>query len=271
MTTTTQDFRFIAELVERESAILLEERQKYLVEARLKPLARNEGIGDLQALVRALRARPHSPLAAKVVDAMTTNETSFYRNQHPFEALEQVVLPAVVRARAAERTVRIWCAAASSGQEPYTRAMVAKRVLPADYTLEILATDLSSEMLERCRSGSYTQFEVNRGLPEADRRRWFVHDGLRWRVKDELKDVSDFQQLNLIKPWPRDMGPFDVVFVRNVLIYFDDAVKSRVLASTRRVLNRDGYLFLGTTETTLRLDDRFHKVEVGPSSCFRQL
>jgi chemotaxis protein methyltransferase CheR len=267
---TTADFEYIREVVRRHSAIVLDPGKEYLVESRLVPLARKEGEPSIAGLVAKMRTERTGALTGRVVDAMTTNETSFFRDGHPFEAMQRRVLPELLRARAAERRLSIWCGASSSGQEPYSLAMLLKEVLAGapGFSASLLATDLSAEMLERTRAGLYTQLEVNRGLPAPMLVRHFDKVGTQWQVKPELRAMVKTRLLNLAVPFP-PLGTFDVVFLRNVLIYFDAATKRTVLQRVRQVLRPDGYLFLGGAETTLGIDDAFDRVVLDRATAYR--
>ncbi len=264
------DFQFVSQLVRQRSAIVLEPEKAYLLEARLSPLARTEGHASLEAMIAFLRAQPNNGLHRRVVEAMTTNETSFYRDLHPFDALRTHVLPDVLKQRAAQRELTIWCAASSSGQEPYTIAMTLREHFPelASWTVRILGTDISSEMVRRSKEGKYGQLEVNRGLPAALLLKHFEKRGMEWQVKPDLQRWCEFRELNLIEPW----GPLprmDVVFLRNVLIYFDVQTKRTILDNVRKVLHPWGYLFLGGAETVINLGDGFERVPVDRSGCYR--
>ncbi|MCW2607306.1 MAG: methyltransferase, CheR-type [Frankiales bacterium] len=269
-TLTTSDFDYIRDVVRRQSAIVLEPGKEYLVESRLLPLARSSGEGSIAAIVTRMRREPTGPITAAVVDAMTTNETSFFRDNHPFDALQKHVLPELVKARAAERRLSFWCGASSSGQEPYTIAMVLKEALAGHpgFQSSLLATDLSAEMLARTKAAKYSQLEVNRGLPVTMLVKHFDKVGTEWQVKPELRATVQTRPLNLATPFPA-MGPFDVVFLRNVLIYFDTPTKKAVLDRVRRVLRPDGYLFLGGAETTLTIDDAWERVVLDRATAYR--
>lgn len=270
MPLSPMDVQFLSGLVRERSAIVLEPEKGYLLEARLAPLARAEGFGSIDAMVSHLRARPANGLPRKVVEAMTTNETSFFRDLHPFQALRTVVLPEVIRRRQAERRLTIWCAASSSGQEPYTVAMTVLEHFPqlAGWSVKILGTDLSGEMIARCRAGKYGQLEVNRGLPAPLLVKYFEKKGMEWQIKPEVQRLCEFRELNLIEAWG-PLPPLDVVFLRNVLIYFDVDTKRRILHNVCGVLNPWGHLFLGGAETTLNLGDRFERVPVDKAGCYR--
>jgi chemotaxis protein methyltransferase CheR len=270
MAITSADFTYIADLVRRGSAIVLEPGKEYLVESRLLPLAREAGTDTIAGLVQQLRREPDDGLRDQVVEAMTTNETSFFRDVHPFTALADTVLPEVVETRRAHRRIDVWCAAASSGQEPYSVAMLLDELLGAEsgWKLRVLASDLSQRMLDRTGLGVYSQLEVNRGLPVQRLLRHFERQGHQWRAKENLRSMIRTQALNLDGPWPT-MPSMDVVLLRNVLIYFDVPTKKRVLAKVRQVLRPDGYLFLGGAETTLGLDDSYERVQVGRAPAYR--
>ena len=264
------DFQFVSQLVRQRSAIVLEVEKTYLLEARLTPLARAEGFASLEALIGQMRAQPFNGLHRKVVEAMTTNETSFFRDLHPFDALKKVVIPELLERRAADRQLTIWCAASSSGQEPYTVAMTLMDAFPqlADWKVKILATDLSSEMVGRSTAGRYGQIEVNRGLPASLLIKYFEKKGTEWVVKPDVRKWCDFRELNLIEPWGT-MPVVDVVFLRNVLIYFDIDTTREILSNVRQQLHPWGFLFLGGAETTINLGDGFERVQFEKAGCYR--
>ncbi|MFO1010992.1 MAG: protein-glutamate O-methyltransferase CheR [Planctomycetota bacterium] len=270
MSINTTDFAFLQTLVRERSAIVLDPGKEYLAESRLAPIARGAGLPGIGELVAKLRTDPRGTLTDKVIEAMTTNETSFFRDVHPFEALRLNILPDLIKARANERTLNLWCAASSSGQEPYTIAMLIRENFPAliEWRIRFIATDISQEMLRRSRDGIYSQLEVNRGLPAKYLVKYFEKRGSDWQIKADLRSMIEFKELNLIKPWPA-MPPLDVVFIRNVLIYFDLPTKRAILGNIRKVLRPDGYLFLGGAETTLSLDESFKRAQVGPTWCYR--
>lgn len=269
MTIAAEAFGFVCDLVRRESAIVLEPGKEYLVESRLLPLARAQGDTDIDSYVARARRSPHGPVVREIVEALTTNETSWFRDSEPFLALRRTLLPELATARTTTRRLRIWSAACSSGQEPYSIAMsLAEAPQLTGWTFEVLGTDLSLEMVERARAGRYSQLEMNRGLPAPQLVRWFERDGAAWRVKPELAASTSFRQLNLVRPLPT-LGTFDLIFLRNVLIYFDLSTKRAVLQRLRRVLAVDGYLYLGASETTMGVDDSWERVPVGRSSVYR--
>ena len=269
-TISSRDFNYIRDLVRRRSAIVLETDKAYLIETRLTPLARQTGFGSLQELIASLKIDSGEKLQCQVVEAMTTHETSFFRDGHPFDTLKTTVLPELIARRSPSPSLAIWCAACSSGQEPFSVAMIARDHFPnlLQGRLRIFATDLSGVVLERARAGLYSQIEINRGLPAALLARYFDKQGLHWRLKSEIRRMVDFQQSNLIEDWPA-FPALDVIFLRNVLIYFGVDAKRAILAKVRRLLKPDGYLFLGSSETTLNLDAAFEPISLGKTVCYQ--
>ena len=270
MSISDADFSYVRELVYRQAAIVLEQEKNYLVEARLSPLVRQHGFNSMTELVAQLRSQPSNGLQWNVIEAMTTNETSFFRDVHPFELLKKNVLPELIKKRAALRQLNIWCAAASSGQEPYTILMLLREKFPAlaTWKLNFLATDISKEMLDRCREGCYSQLEVNRGMPAPLLVKYFQKIGTEWQIKEDLRRMIDFRQMNLAQAWAV-LPSMDVIFMRNVLIYFDVETKKTILARVRKTMKPDGYFFLGGAETTLNLDDCFKRVQVDKSAYYQ--
>ncbi len=269
MTITAQEFSFVRELVLTRSAIVLDPGKEYLVESRLLPIARRRGDTDVAGLIKTAQRSPEAALKSEIVDALTTNETSWFRDRHPFDALGNHILPELVKTRALQRRLSIWSAACSSGQEPYSIAMTLADKAPvlAGWQTSILATDLSPTMIERARGGLFSQLEMNRGLPASHLVRHFARDKAGWRVAKQLRDLVTFQLHNLNDPAPP--GPFDIVFLRNVLIYFAPQTKREILARVRRVLRPDGFLILGAAETTLNLDTEFDRAAMGPAPIYR--
>ena len=267
-----RDFKFICDAVRVEAAIVLEAGKEYLVENRLQPVAKRHDLDGVAGLVTALRAGDRELLAA-VVDALTTNETSFFRDGHPWDALRDEVLPDLFERRRDTKTVNIWFAAASSGQEPYTLAMILREHFAAEldaYNVRMIGTDISRSMIDRCRQGRFSQIEVNRGLPARLMVQYFERDGISFVVSPELRSMIEFDELNLVSPETWGWLPtFDLIFVRNVLIYFDVETKRRILEDMVRRLAPDGSLFLGSTETTINITDVLAPVQVGPTTCYR--
>ncbi|MGY1832819.1 CheR family methyltransferase [Geodermatophilus sp. SYSU D01180] len=271
MTLTATRFDWVRQLVHRESAIVLAPGKEYLVEARLLPLARKMGLTDVDAFVDSVRSRPRPDDTRSIVEALTTNETSWFRDGDPFTALTSTVLPALLSARGPAERLQVWSAACSSGQEPYTVAMLLEDALPnAASRVSITATDISREMVERTRAGRFSQLEVNRGLPAPMLVRHFQRAGSEWEVAPSLRRMVTARECNLAAPLPR-MGPFDVVYLRNVLIYFDLPTKQAILRRVRELMRPDGWLFLGAAETTLGVDDSWSRVVLGRSSAYRPL
>jgi chemotaxis protein methyltransferase CheR len=267
----TPEYDYIRTLVKRSSAMVLDDGKEYLIQARLASLVRQEGLPTIEHLVAKLRERPDTALQSRVVEAMTINETSFFRDVNPFEVLRRHVLPALSRARQQNRALNIWSAACSTGQEPYSLAMLLREVFPdsATWRLRIIATDLCSQVLEKARRGKFTQLEVNRGLPAPMLVKHFVQDGTEWQIKPDVKAMVDFRQMNLSAPW-QGLPPMDVVLMRNVLIYFDVETKRRLLGYLRDVLRPDGFLFLGAAETTFNIDGSFEAIEQGRTIYYKR-
>jgi chemotaxis protein methyltransferase CheR len=256
------DFDYLRRLLHERSGLVLSAEKQYLAESRLLPLARRHGVATLTELVGKLRSvPPEAPLVAEVVEAMTTNETFFFRDKIPFDHLRETVMPALIAARAREKRIRIWCTAASSGQEPYSIAMTLRSMgaALAGYRIDILATDISSEMIERAKAGTYSQFEVQRGLPIHLLVKFFSKEGEVWEIAPELRGMVQFRTINLLHDFS-PLGQFDLVFCRNVLIYFDQETKIGVFNRIVKQMPDDSYLVLGAAETVIGLTDVFKPV-----------
>jgi chemotaxis protein methyltransferase CheR len=255
------DFEFVSTMVRERSGLVLTADKSYLVESRLAPIARRDGFAAIDDLISSIRLRRDPKLIDAVVDAMTTNETFFFRDKTPFDILEQTILPDLV-AKKRGGTIKIWCAAASTGQEPYSIAMVAEAMgaRMGGCRLEILGTDISDRCLEKAKAGVYTQFEVQRGLPVQMLLKHFKKDGDAWKIDDKLKQNIRFRSMNLLDDF-RALGRFDIIFCRNVLIYFDVATKKRVLERMSQQVDGPGYLLLGAAETVLGVTDTFKPVQ----------
>jgi chemotaxis protein methyltransferase CheR len=259
---TPLDYDYVRKLLRERSGLVLSADKQYLVESRLLPVARRAGLTSLSDLVQELKKGPKAePLAIDVVEAMTTNESFFFRDKVPFEHFRDAVIPALLDARAHSHRIRIWCAAASTGQEPYSLAMCLKEMgsRVAGWRIEIVATDLSRDVLEKAKAGIYSQFEVQRGLPIALLIKYFSRIGDTWQVAPDIRAMVQFRPLNLLADFSH-LGTFDVVFCRNVLIYFDQPTKTGVLERIARVLGRDGYLALGAAETVVGLTESLRPV-----------
>lgn len=255
---TPAEFQVIAQLVKQRSGLALTEDKMYLVESRLMPVAQRHGLGDLARLVQRVRTPGADAVIADVVEAMTTNETFFFRDKTPFDHFEKVILPSLIPARAAQKSLRIWCAAASTGQEPYSLAMIIKEKFPQlkDWKIDIIGTDISKEVLAKARAGNYTQFEVQRGLPIQLLIKYFKQEGQNWNISDDIKKMVQYRSFNLLDGF-LSLGNFDVVFCRNVLIYFDRDTKADVLKRIAERLSGDGFLLLGAAETVIGVSDRY--------------
>ena len=258
---TPHDYDFLRKCLKERSGLVLSADKQYLVESRLLPVARKAGLMTLGELVGLLRGAHDPVLMTTVVEAMTTNESFFFRDKAPFEHFRATIMPALIEARRTARSIRIWCAASSTGQEPYSLAMCLKEIEREilGWRIELLATDLSGEVLEKARAGIYSQFEVQRGLPIAFLVKHFTRSGEFWQIAPELRAMVRYRQLNLLTDFSH-LGVFDLVFCRNVLIYFDAETKTDVLNRLARVTAPDGFLVLGAAETVVGLTDRFKMV-----------
>ena len=255
---TPFDYDYLRKLLKERSGLVLSGDKEYLVESRLLPIARKMGLSSLSELVAKLRAQGAERLIVEVVEAMTTNESFFYRDKIPFDHFRDGILPALIKTRASQRKIRIWCAAASTGQEPYSLAMIIREAGAqlAGWRIEILGTDLSTEVLEKAKAGIYSQFEVQRGLPIQMLVKYFTQNGETWAISPEIKAMVQYRPLNLLADFAH-LGTFDIVFCRNVLIYFDQPTKINVLERCARILEPDGFLILGAAETVVGLTEAF--------------
>jgi chemotaxis protein methyltransferase CheR len=258
---TPLDYDFLRQRLKACSGLVLSADKQYLVESRLLPVARKAGLSSLGELVAALKIAHDDALMTAVVEAMMTNETYFFRDKIPFDHFRSTIMPALIAARRGSRSIRIWCAAASTGQEPYSLAMCLKQMEReiAGWRIEVLATDLSNEVLEKARAGLYTQFEVQRGLPIQLLIKHFAQIGELWRIAPEILAMVKYRQLNLLADFSQ-LGVFDLIFCRNVLIYFDQGTKIDVLNRMARITAGDGFLVLGAAETVVGLTDSFKTV-----------
>lgn len=251
-------YEYLRRLLHERSGLALLGDKQYLIESRLMPVARRHGHAGLAELVRAARNPGSEMLRTDIVEAMTTNETFFFRDKTPFEHFTETMLPEMLKVRSNRRRLRIWCAAASTGQEPYSLAMLieenAKKL--AGWKVEIVATDISNEVLDKAKAGLYTQFEVQRGLPINFLMQYFKQVGDMWQIAPTIRQMVDFKPFNLLDPMG-SLGQFDIIYCRNVLIYFDAETKADVLARMGDILAPDGYLLLGAAETILGVSERF--------------
>jgi chemotaxis protein methyltransferase CheR len=270
MTIDANGFNFVRQLLRQRAAIVLDDTKQYLVDSRLSQLARREGLASAQDVIDRLRAAPAGPLQRKVIEAMTTTETLFFRDGKPYDALRNAIFPELLRLRRTERKLRIWSCACSSGQEPYSVGMLLREHFPelSGWEVRMVATDISTEMLARSRAGRYSRIEINRGLPSEYLTKYFEPVGPDWQIRDDLRKMIEFRELNLADPWPQ-IHSADLVLLRNVLIYFDMDTKRQVLGKVRRLLRPGGYLMLGTAETTVNLDDGFELVRSDGTAYYR--
>jgi chemotaxis protein methyltransferase CheR len=255
---TPEDFDYLRQLLRERSGLVLSAEKQYLAESRLLPVARKHRLGTLAELVGQLKAAGAAPLAVDVVEAMTTNETFFFRDKIPFEHFRDTMMPALLATHSGRRRIRIWCTAVASGQEPYSLAMMLHdmNLRLSGFRIEILATDLSNEVLEKAKAGIYSQFEVQRGLPIQQLLKYFAKVGEAWQIAPELRAMVSFRPLNLLQDFGH-LGSFDLIFCRNVLIYFDQPTKIGVLDRLARVIESDGFLVLGAAETVVGLTAAF--------------
>jgi chemotaxis protein methyltransferase CheR len=257
MSLPLQDFEYYQKMLYAESGLAIKQDKTYLLESRLNPLIKKLGIDDLGALTNKLRGGDNI-LKQQVVEAMTVNETFFFRDIHPFDRFRDIVIPKIIENKPAGSTIRIWCAACSSGQEPYSLAILLKENAAkfGNYRFEIIGTDLSSDILDVARKGKYTQFEVQRGMPIQLLVKYFTQEGTDWHLKDDIKKMVRFENFNLLKPMTK-YGTLDVIFCRNVLIYFDPETKAKILAELHARMPKFGFLFLGGAETVVGVTDKF--------------
>jgi chemotaxis protein methyltransferase CheR len=272
MKLSAQDYAFVRRLVLDRAAIAIGSDQEYLVRSRLEAVAREAGMQDLSALVQRLRKCSTSALHTRVVEAMTTNETSFFRDRHPFEALRTTVLPELIAKKSKEKTLLIWSAACSTGQEPHSLAVLLTEHFPElhAWQLRIVGSDISGAALEKARAGRYSALEIGRGLPARMLTHYFDRVGPQFEVQSRLRSMIEWRQLNLAGRWPR-LPTFDIVFLRNVLIYFPAQTSASVLRSVHGTLSPDGYLVLGSAEKVLGMSVGFEPVSIGKTTIYRPL
>lgn len=259
---TPAEFDHLREMLKQRSGLVLGDEKRYLLESRLMPVAREESMESLSELVTALKKPDAEGLRNKVTQAMTINESFFYRDKTPFENFRNVMVPAMLASpRAATRKLRIWCAAASTGQEPYSLAIEIKELEAklGNWEIEIIGTDLSEEVLEKARAGLFSQFEVQRGLPIQLMVKYFKQTGSLWQIDSAIRSMVTYKHFNLLKDYTQ-LGSFDIIFCRNVLIYFDPPTKSDMLSRMAKRLRPDGYLVLGAAETVIGISDDFKPV-----------
>ncbi len=256
----SSDFDFVSGLLRRRAGIQLTTDKTYLLESRLAPLARKEGLASIEDLLQVVRSRRDERLISQIVDVMTTNETFFFRDKTPFDLMKNVALPELTAQR--KPRLRIWCAACSTGQEPYSLAMMLEDnpALTKGASVEIVATDISPRVLEKAKSGLYSQFEVQRGLPIQMMMKYFTQKDDLWQISDKIRSMVTFREHNLMDQ-PSMFGKFDVVFIRNVLIYFDPPTKGAVLERVSSVMNPGGFVLLGAAETVIGITKKFEAMK----------
>ena len=264
------EFQYVSTLVRERSAIVLEVGKEYLVESRLTALARTLEYDSLSSLIRELRTKKCPQLVNHVIEAMTTNETLFFRDRHPFEALQEDIIPDLIKKRADSKKLTFWCAASSSGQEPYSVCIMLREHFPQllNWDIQFICSDISELMLKRTREGIYSQLEINRGMPARLMVKYFLKEGATWQAKPELREMITTRQLNLAGQWAT-IPPCDIVFIRNVLIYFDTTVKREILGKILRILKPGGTMLLGGSETTIHIDDEYERVRAAGSWVYR--
>jgi chemotaxis protein methyltransferase CheR len=257
---TPPDYEYLRKLLKDHSGLDLSTDKQYLIESRLLPLARKAGLPGISDLVQKMKGGSNA-LITQVVEAMTTNETFFFRDKVPFDHFRDTIMPEMLKLRAARKSLRIWCAAGSTGQEPYSLAMCLKEMSAAlsGWRVEILATDLSQEVLEKSRTGIYSQFEVQRGLPIQMLVKYFKQIGELWQINPDIRGMVAHRQLNLLHDFGQ-LGSFDVIFCRNVLIYFDQETKANIFGRLVRSMEPDGFLVLGAAETVVGLTEAFKPI-----------
>lgn len=263
------DFDYLRELVRSNSAVTLDADKEYLAELHLTWIAERTGFDSIVKFVEHLKTLPFGSLHVDAIESLLNYETTFFRDIYPFEILKNFVLPEIIKRQSPE-TINIWCAASSNGQEPYSIAMLLKESTMLDTaSLQLIASDISTKVLTRARKGIYNQIEIRRGLPATLQQKYFhpVANASEWQINQEIRNMVDFRQINLLDCW--SLPKMDIIFLRNVLIYFEIPTKKKILAKIRDLLKPDGYLFLGGGETTLNLDDEFERIQFSKGSCYR--
>jgi chemotaxis protein methyltransferase CheR len=268
MTLSQDQFNALSTLLKAETAVVLEPGKEYLVESRLSKLIREEGFNDLSALLNKVLLRSDPELNKKVLMALTTNETSFFRDLAPFEFLKKHAIPELMKKRASTKKLTLWSAACSTGQEPYSLAILLRDSFPElnTWQISVLASDLNPSVVSKAAQGTYSSLEVNRGLPIQLLLKYFTQKNDSFLISTDLQKIVSFFDLNLLSPWPKEK--VDVLFLRNVLIYFDVETKKAIFEKVKKTLASDGYLFLGTAETPFRIAEGFARVE-GVNNVFR--
>lgn len=265
------DFSYIQKLVFDKSANVIESGKEYLAEIRLLPIFRSEGCESIHELVSKMRMNQSEDLKDKVVEAMTTNETLFFRDAQPYEALKRVVIPSLMEKNKTYRTINIWSAACSTGQEPYSIAMLICENFPSllDWNVKIIASDIAKKVIERAHEGIYSQLEVNRGLPPELLAKHFKKVGSDWQISEKIKNMVEYKEINLAKTWPPSLPLLDIIFMRNVMIYFDIPTKKNIFKKLAHLIKSESYLFLGGAETTMNLSESFERITADKTSFYQ--
>jgi len=263
-------FAWVRQLIHERAGIVVDESKRYFVISRLERIATSAGFGSPDQMLVHMRSHPDARIEARIVEAMTTNETRFFRDMAPFEAMRFRLIPELMKRHKSDQTLSIWCAACSFGQEPYSLAILLREHFPelSAWKLQIIASDISREVLARAREGRYSQIEVNRGLSATHLVRYFEKQGSVYRVRDFMRALVDFREINLNGPWPA-LPECDIIMMRNVLIYFDVATKQRLLEKVARQMFPGGYLFLGSSETVYGVTDKFDLVQADRAVCYQ--
>ncbi|BAU10337.1 CheR methyltransferase, SAM binding domain [Leptolyngbya sp. NIES-3755] len=256
------DFDYLRRLVHEHSGVVLEPHKDYLAVLHLERIAERASHRSIASFVEHLKKSPFGDLHLQAIEALVINETSFFRDRDPFEILKSSVLPSLIESRSSSRAIHLWCAACSTGQEPYSIAMLIREAFPklATWDIRLIATDFSKQALDRAQQGLYSNLEVSRGLPLNFRDRYFRQVGRSWQISPEIRQMVEFRELNLIQPW-NSLPRMDIIFLRNILIYFDLETKRSVFDRVQQTLQPDGFLFLGGGETTLYLNSRFETIQ----------
>ena len=259
------------QLVEERSGIVLDPGKQTFVEQHLQPVCEENGFQELSALIHELKMSAHSRFHNIVIESVTTHETGFFRDMPAFKALKTEILPGLLEKRQAERTLNIWSAGCSTGQEPYSVVLLLQDTFPElrDWTVRFVATDISPKILKRAREGKYNQLEVNRGLPAPMLLKNFAKAGLEWQLRPELRSRVEFRELNLVDPWP-PLPKMDLIFLRNVLVYFQSDTKRGILRNIADQLRPDGFMFMGSAEIPMTADNIFKKIDFPRAGCFRK-
>ena len=270
MTLSASEFNFIKALVLRTSGNVLESQRDYLVDSRLSALADRENLNSVQGVLARLRDSSRTDLVQRVAEALVNNETFFFRDIYPFQLLKDEVLPEIIAARQNERAINIWCAACSSGQEPYSIAMILRENFSqlSGWNIKIIASDFSQTILQRAAQGRYSQLEINRGLPAPLLIKYFERAGTEWQLNESIRSMVTFSEVNLLQPLPSALRRIDIVFLRNALIYFDVDKKRQVMSQMETVMRPGGYLFLGAAETTMNISAAFDR-RFQRASCYQ--